>query len=216
MRIRQFMSIEPIASIGAEQQEAGGFGDPIIRPVFGDIYYLPNDESIYLLLKNDNLEIYTKNWIPLKNKMSFMKYLIIRFNCEQFCLDLDNFKFVKFDMQKINNCEGEYINYIPNISNLRIETKNLHKNIQDFSTGKNFKVTKNGKQMQLYFKLENYEIVLQIITDLSYKDIRNTSFIKFIGNITTNDIMNMSGAFIQESKCKKIRDNKLKINKIYA
>jgi hypothetical protein len=215
-RVRQFMTTEPIITLGAEQQDAGGFGDPLIRPVFGKNYYLPNDESTYLLLQNDNLQIYTKTWIPYKNKMSFMKYLFIRFNNEQICIDLDNMKFIEFNLKNIKSFDPKYISNIPNIKNLDIKYNNIYKYIQDFEKNKKYKVTKLGKQIQLNFNFNKYQIILEVITDLFYKDIRNTSFIKFTGDINIYDIQNMSGAFIEESKCKKIRDEKLEIKKIYV
>jgi hypothetical protein len=195
--------------------ENGGIGDPLIKPIFGESYYLPNDESTYLLLSNkDNLNIYTKTWIPTNVKngtLSFMRYLIIDFNNERKCLDLDTMNWVKLT-------ENNYFNHSlkitdkPQIKNMNY-SRNLFSNYINDYYNKNYKISKHNKQISILFDLEDSKkIELKIISDLKYQDIRNNINI-LIKNISKQELINYEGAFIHENKSKKINPNKF-FNKI--
>jgi hypothetical protein len=193
-----------------------GIGDPLIKPIFGDSYYLPNDESTYLLLSNkDNLNIYTKTWIPTNIKdgtLSFMRYLIIHFNSERACLDLDTMNWVKVTENNYFNHSLKIIDN-PQINNMNY-SRNKFSNYMNDYYNKNYKLSKHNKQMSIIFDLEdNKKIELKIISDMKYQDIRNNINI-LIKNINQQELINYEGAFIHEKKSKKINPKKFfdKIN----
>jgi hypothetical protein len=190
----------------------GGIGDPFIKPLYGNSYYLPNDEDTYLLFSNNtNISIYTKTWFaPIdKIKMSYMKYLIVEYNNERFAIDIDTMKFVKLDNNYKYKLHMLDETSKPNIDDLQIIELNKT-SIMDHR-GKQFKPTHKNKNLNIIFKSDNYNLILNIISDIEYKDLRNNVTIKFEGNINDEIIMKCNGALITENKCKKI-DEKFLIN----
>jgi hypothetical protein len=203
--------------LGSGGIEGNGIGDPFIKPIFGEKYYLPNDEETYLLFDNlDNLKIYCKNWfapeLNLNNKMSFMRYLIIEYNSLIFGIDLESMQYVKLtnneDYKKmrlprfrdeINKyCNFKSIDGIGKISNYH---------------GKKYKMSKLNKKREIIFECDNYKIILKLICDTYYNDLRNNVNLIFSGQINENKIMKFRGAIISEKKIKKIDSSKLFFNK---
>jgi hypothetical protein len=186
----------------------GGIGDPFIKPLYGNSYYLPNDEDTYLLFSNNsNIKIYTKTWFaPInKIKMSYMKYLIIEYNNERFALDIDSMQYVKLDnIYKYKLHMLETINK-PNIKDLDIIE--LDKTTIIDHRGKKYRPSNKNKNMNIIMNGENYRLVLNIISDIEYKDLRNNVNIRFEGNIKEEMIKEFNGALIMESKCKKVNEN---------
>jgi hypothetical protein len=197
--------------------EFGGIGDPFIKPIFGNSYYLPNDENTYLLLdNNDNLKIYTKTWIPinLNKKVSFMRYLIFDFNLERFCLDLESMNFVS------PNDSYKYISHKlspiadPNLTDLFINRSPFTNCLNDYY-GKNYKISSKNKQITIKFNCnKENEIILLINSDLKYTDIRNNVNIKFV-NIPIHTLREYNGAFINEQKVKCIKYENTIIKKLF-
>jgi hypothetical protein len=203
--------------LGSGGIEGNGIGDPFIKPIFGEKYYLPNDEETYLLFDNlDNLKIYCKNWfapeLNLNNKMSFMRYLIIEYNSLIFGIDLESMQYVKLtnneDYKKmrlprlrdeINKyCNFKSIDGLGKISNYY---------------GKKYKMSRLNKKREIIFECDNYKIILKLICDTYYNDLRNNVNLIFSGQINENKIMKFKGAIISEKKIKKIDSSKLFFNK---
>jgi hypothetical protein len=186
-----------------------GIGDPFIKPIFGQPYYLPNDQSTYLLFdNNDNLKIYTKTWFPpnVNKEMSFMRYLLFEFNLNRFCLDLETMNFVNFTTEKYNNYTLKNTS-TPIINGLKID-KNIFTNFISDYYGKNYKLSKHAKQIQLNFNINNKSIILQLISDSKYQDIRNNINISF-SQFNINELQSCSGAIISEKYSNSINEAKL-------
>ena len=186
----------------------GGIGDPFIKPLYGESYYLPNDEDTYLLFSNNsNIKVYTKTWFaPIdKIKMSYMKYLIVDYNNERFALDIDTMQYVKLDNNyKYKLHMLETVNK-PNIKDLEIIE--LEKTTIIDHRGKKYKPSNKNKNINIIMKSRDYNLVLNIISDIEYKDLRNNVNIRFEGNIKEEMIKEFNGALIMESKCKKVNEN---------
>ena len=189
-------------------ESGGGIGDPFIKPIFGASYYLPNDESTYLLFDNkDNLKLYTKTWFaPNVAKMSFMRYLIFEFNNNRACFDLETFKWFKIDDQ------AKYLSHSLDIElgdilfdKLRITNKNK-KSIRDYY-GKRFSPSIENKVIEIEFFLEKQNIRLEIIRDLKYKDIRNNVNFIINGSIDRETLSKYNGSFISEYNVRKVNNN---------
>jgi hypothetical protein len=201
--------VKHFSDLGFGNEGGGIIGDPFIKPLFGESYYLPNDESTYLLLdNNENLKIYTKTWMPIDVKngtMSYMRYLIIDFNLERICLDLDTMNWVSLIENNFYNHKLKKTNN-PSIENFNFD-RNKFSNYMDDYYGNNFKLSSHNKQMTINLNLDNNkQVVIKIITDLKYIDIRNNVNIKLI-NIPINEIKNYKGAYINKEKCKIIKTN---------
>jgi hypothetical protein len=189
-------------------ESGGGIGDPFIKPIFGDSYYLPNDESTYLLFDNkDNLKLYTKTWFsPDVIKMSFMRYLIFEFNDNRGCFDLETFKWFKIDDR------SKYLSHTLDVelndllfNNIKITQKNK-KPIRDYY-GKRFNPSADNKVIQIEFMLEKYNIKLEVISDLKFKDIRNNVNFIINGDIDKDTLGKYNGSFISEYCVRKVNNN---------
>lgn len=193
-----------------------GVGDPLIRPLFGYPYYLPNDESTYLLFdNNENLKIFTKTWLPMDlEKMSFMRYLIFMFNNEKFILDLDSMLFVNYNSSKYIDHNLSKLKDKINIEGLIIQDSQIFKNFISDYNGKKLKMTKQNKQMLFSFNCSKYIVNLVTISDLGYKDIRNNVDIQINGDISKDDIINFNGALISQNKLKIVNHEKIFIRKL--
>ncbi len=195
----------------------GGIGDPYLSPIFGSKYYLPHNENYYLLFDNFmNLKIYTKTWFAygVKNNMSFMKYLIIDFNEERFCLDIDSLVWVQYD-DNISSHTLQRLKDDIKVNNLETYTNKKYNNFFDYY-GKKFKLSKLNKQMQLVFNVDDYQVKLDIISDLSYQDLRNNINLTIEGNIIKEEVDNFYGALISKEKCIELKQITNKnIKKIY-
>jgi hypothetical protein len=194
--------------LGGEPTGGGGIGDPFIKPIFGQSYYLPNDESTYLLFDNkDNLKLYTKTWFaPNVAKMSFMRYLIFEFNNNRACFDLETFKWFKIDDQAkylSHNLDVELGDLL--FGKLKITNKNK-KPIRDYY-GKRFAPSINNKVIEIEFFLEKQNIKLEIISDLKYKDIRNNVNFIINGSIDRETLTKYNGSFISEYNVRKVNNN---------
>jgi hypothetical protein len=202
--------------LGSGGLEGNGIGDPFINPVFGEKYYLPNDEETYLLFdNNDNLKIYTKTWFaPLmkKNKMSYMRYIIIDYNSKIFGIDLESMEYVKMSnkidldkmrLPRLKDNINKYNKLIIIDSNERIS--NYY--------GKKYKISRYNKKREIIFDCAEYKVILKLISDLAYEDIRNNVNIIFSGNINIDKLKTFRGAIISENKVKKIDCNKFFFNK---
>ena len=173
------------------------------------VYYLPNDESTYLLFdNNDNLKIYTKTWLPfgLEKKLSYMRYIIFEFNNNRICIDLETMKFINLVSNGYSTHSLRYIGK-PNVLNLEIQNKQFTNSLYDYY-GKKYKISKHNKQMEIIFNLVNKKIILQLNSDSKYQDIRNNINIIF-SSITEKEIENYNGALISEKKAFRINETKL-------
>jgi hypothetical protein len=202
--------------LGSGGLEGNGIGDPFINPVFGDKYYLPNDEETYLLFdNNDNLKIYTKTWFaPLitKNKMSYMRYIIIDYNSKIFGIDLESMDYVKMsnkiDLDKMRL--PRFKDDIKKYTNLKmIDGQSKISNYD----GKKYKISRYNKKREIIFDCTEYKVILKLISDLAYEDIRNNVNIIFSGNINIDKLKKFRGAIISEAKLKKIDCSKLFFSK---
>ncbi len=70
--------------------------------------------------------------------------------------------------------------------------------------------------MQLVFNVDDYQVKLDIISDLSYQDLRNNINLTIEGNIIKEEVDNFYGALISKEKCIELKQITNKnIKKIY-
>jgi hypothetical protein len=195
------LTVKLIGSGGLQGSEPGqGIGDPFIKPLFGKAYYMPDDEKTYLLFDNkDNVKIYTKLWHAniLREKMSYMRYIIINFGGNLINIDLDNLNFVKLEKQYFENHRLRRLKDEIKYDNLTIKISN--QNLVDYY-GKKLKISGLNKKMEIIFECGEYKLKLNLISDMAYEDLRNNVTITFIGKISEKEMKKFSGALVNESK----------------
>jgi hypothetical protein len=186
-------------------------GDPFVIPLFGENYYIPNDENTHLLFdNNDNLQIYTKTWFAPNSKfrdMSYMRYLIFNYNKKLYCFDLELFYFVELNelfyhtnsLKKINNGTIKLIKNYNKFTNT----------IKDYRN-KTHKISDQNNQLILTFKCNKYLVNLFINSDIKFVDLRNNVYLQINGSITSDEIKKFNGAFINQNKQKTLDKKELK------
>ncbi len=196
----------------------GSIGDPLITPVLGKPYFLPNDENTYLLFDNrDNLKIFGKCWLPFKShptKMSYFKYFIFHFDSHELILDVDSLEFVEFNKHRFyqNTLQKSYSQKNINIDNLIINYNSKKFNRVKNYYSQSFRNSHKNKQMELIFNIKDYSVKLYFISDLGYPDLRNNIDFSLI-NVSDNMIKEFDGAYISKNKCYivKLKDSNKKI-----
>jgi len=87
-------------------------GDPYIKTIYGDRYKLPDEEAIYTLYQNENLELrasvekYSGNdEHPIHSKLMFLRKVSINYDGKQEVFDI-------FDLENDNNDNHEHFKFV--------------------------------------------------------------------------------------------------------